>query len=208
MLTHVWSCQWIESEWAPCRNRSARKACQPICALNPYNNDWTIRAKVASKTPLRCFEKNGQTNSVGTLEVVDDQVRDSQTPVTQPVFWGPEAALRRILKRLKCTTFTWSMRHEFAVCLPAGSLCQHTGAQAAAAKHMDCMQGTTIEITLWRGVADKFYDHIEEGQVRRDPCQLPLMMVMVMVTGNLRAGDTSVQGDASICSNCCCGTGF
>ena len=56
------------------RNRSARKACQPICTLNPYNNDWTIRAKVASKTPLRRFEKNGQTNSVGTLEVVDDQV--------------------------------------------------------------------------------------------------------------------------------------
>ena len=28
------------------------------------------------------------------------------------------------------------------------------------------MQGTTIEITLWRGIADKFYDHIEEGQVR------------------------------------------
>ena len=27
------------------------------------------------------------------------------------------------------------------------------------------MQGTTIEITLWRSIADKFYDHIEEGQV-------------------------------------------
>lgn len=35
------------------------------------------------------------------------------------------------------------------------------------------MQGTTIEITLWRGVADKFYDHIEEGQVRKDPYHLP-----------------------------------
>lgn len=57
-----------------CSNRSARKACQPICALNPYNNDWTIRAKVTSKTPLRRYEKNGQTHSVGTLEVVDDQV--------------------------------------------------------------------------------------------------------------------------------------
>ena len=30
---------------------------------------------------------------------------------------------------------------------------------------MRCMQGTTIEITLWRGIADKFYEHIEEGQV-------------------------------------------
>ncbi len=68
------SCQSSMTGYMRCRNRSARKACQPICALNPYNNDWTIRAKVASKTPLRRFEKNGQTNSVGTLEVVDDQV--------------------------------------------------------------------------------------------------------------------------------------
>ena len=102
------------------------------------------------------------------------------------------------------------MEHETRICSmpPSWKPLSAYRAQAAAAKHMDCMQGTTIEITLWRGVADKFYDHIEEGQVRRDPCQLPLMMVMVMVTGNLRAGDTSVQGDASICSNCCCGTGF
>ena len=49
------------------RNRSARKACQPICALNPYSNDWTIRAKVASKGPLRHYDKNGQTHSVGSL---------------------------------------------------------------------------------------------------------------------------------------------
>ena len=56
------------------RNRSARKACQPICALNPYSNDWTIRAKVASKGPLRHYDKNGQTHSVGSLDVVDDQV--------------------------------------------------------------------------------------------------------------------------------------
>ncbi len=26
-------------------------------------------------------------------------------------------------------------------------------------------QGTTIEITLWRGLAEKFYDHLEEGRV-------------------------------------------
>ena len=26
-------------------------------------------------------------------------------------------------------------------------------------------QGTTIEITLWRELAEKFYDHLEEGQV-------------------------------------------
>ncbi len=39
---------------------------------------------------------------------------------------------------------------------------------------MCLMQGTTIEITLWRGVADKFYDHIEEGQVSSDFCLSPL----------------------------------
>jgi hypothetical protein len=27
------------------------------------------------------------------------------------------------------------------------------------------VQGTTIEITLWRGLAEKFYDHLEEGRV-------------------------------------------
>lgn len=27
------------------------------------------------------------------------------------------------------------------------------------------MQGTTIEITLWRGLAEKFFDHLEEGRV-------------------------------------------
>ena len=46
------------------------------------------------------------------------------------------------------------------------------------------MQGTTIEITLWKAIADKFYDHIEEGQVR---CYPPC------VTSNVLHGKTERQ---------------
>ena len=153
-----------------CRNRSARKACQPICALNPYNNDWTIRAKVASKTPLRRFEKNGQTNSVGTLEVVDDQVSplrclSAQSVSRGGIFCDPvlcqEQAIGCDIDKVMC----------FLPVLPYILI----EPQAAAAKEVRFMQGTTIEITLWRGVADKFYDHIEEGQVRSSPHQVLLI---------------------------------
>ncbi|EIE20008.1 hypothetical protein COCSUDRAFT_19010 [Coccomyxa subellipsoidea C-169] len=90
-------------DWHSCRVRASgggasRVACQPIHALNPYSNDWTIRAKLVSKAPLRHFDKAGQQQAVFGVEVVDDQ-------------------------------------------------------------------GTTIEITLWRGLAEKFYDHLEEGRV-------------------------------------------
>lgn len=27
-----------------------------------------------------------------------------------------------------------------------------------------CVKGTTIEITLWRGLAEKFHDHLQEGE--------------------------------------------
>jgi hypothetical protein len=79
----------LQAKQTLCRDRSARKACQPICALNPYNNDWTIRAKVTSKMPLRRFEKNGQTHSVGTLEVVDDQVEFSGAFICYLASWRP-----------------------------------------------------------------------------------------------------------------------
>ena len=63
---------------ASCRVRSAGGAsgrpCQPISALNPYSNAWTIKARVASKAPLRHFQKNGQEQAVFSLEVVDEQV--------------------------------------------------------------------------------------------------------------------------------------
>ncbi len=50
------------------------RACQPISALNPYCGAWTIKAKVASKAPLRRFQKNGQEQAVFSIEVVDEQV--------------------------------------------------------------------------------------------------------------------------------------
>ena len=67
-------------DWHSCRVRASgggasRVACQPIHALNPYSNDWTIRAKLVSKAPLRHFDKAGQQQAVFGVEVVDDQVR-------------------------------------------------------------------------------------------------------------------------------------
>lgn len=50
-----------------------RKSFQPIQSLNPYNNSWTIRARIANKQPLRTFEKSGTSKSVFSVELVDEQ---------------------------------------------------------------------------------------------------------------------------------------
>ena len=55
-------------------SRRMRKAVQPIQALNPYNNNWTIRACVRSKGPKRSFSRNGSDVSVFSLELIDEQV--------------------------------------------------------------------------------------------------------------------------------------
>ena len=47
---------------------------QPIQALNPYNCAWTIRARVANKTPKRSYSRNGADQSVFSVELVDAQV--------------------------------------------------------------------------------------------------------------------------------------
>ena len=47
---------------------------QPIQALNPYNCAWTIRARVANKTPRRSYSRNGADQSVFSVELVDAQV--------------------------------------------------------------------------------------------------------------------------------------
>lgn len=58
--------------------RSARRASQPIQALNPYNNGWTIKARVASKGQMRSFASKGGaggTTSLFSVELVDEQAR-------------------------------------------------------------------------------------------------------------------------------------
>ncbi|KAK9828112.1 hypothetical protein WJX81_005736 [Elliptochloris bilobata] len=80
---------------------SARRAAQPIQALNPYNNGWTIKARVASKGQMRSFENKGAggaTTSLFSVELVDEQ-------------------------------------------------------------------GTAIEATLWRELAERYFDVLEEGKV-------------------------------------------
>ena len=51
-----------------------RKSVQPIQALNPYNNSWTIKARISNKQPMRSFQKSGASKSVFTVELVDEQV--------------------------------------------------------------------------------------------------------------------------------------
>eukprot|EP00887_Chlorella_sp_A99_P001665 scaffold8.g1665.t1 len=60
------------------RPGGAPRPVQPIGSLNPYNNNWSIKAKaraatVVSKTPLRSFNKGGVPSSVFSMELVDEQ---------------------------------------------------------------------------------------------------------------------------------------
>lgn len=48
---------------------ASKRPLQPISALNPYNNNWSIKAKVVAKQPKRAFSKGFLLN----VELVDEQ---------------------------------------------------------------------------------------------------------------------------------------
>ncbi|KAL6771853.1 RFA3 [Auxenochlorella protothecoides x Auxenochlorella symbiontica] len=59
--------------WALRNGGATPRTIQPIGALNPYNNNWAIKAKVVSKGQKRSFTKNGAATSVFSAELVDDR---------------------------------------------------------------------------------------------------------------------------------------
>ena len=55
---------------------SARKSgIQPIAALNPYNMNWVIKARLVKKGLKRSFSKGVSSTSVFSIELVDNQVQ-------------------------------------------------------------------------------------------------------------------------------------
>ena len=67
------SCRRPPSTGAPPSSKRRRSA-QPVSTLTPYNDTWTIKARVAKKEALRTWEKDGSSKSVFSMELIDDQV--------------------------------------------------------------------------------------------------------------------------------------
>lgn len=58
------------------RTSCRRKGAQPIQALNPYNNNWTVKARVVSKTPIRTLKRDSNDPlQLFSIILVDEQVR-------------------------------------------------------------------------------------------------------------------------------------
>mmetsp|Transcript_39697 Transcript_39697/g.86448 ORF Transcript_39697/g.86448 Transcript_39697/m.86448 type:complete len:589 (-) Transcript_39697:400-2166(-) len=55
------------------RTASNTRRVQPIGALNPYANSWTIKARVTSKGEPRSFNSNGQQRNLLNIELIDEE---------------------------------------------------------------------------------------------------------------------------------------
>jgi len=60
---------------------------QPIASLNPYNNNWTVRARVQSKGELRTY-----TNAKGEGKVFHFEIVDEQGGIIEVTAWHDLAA--------------------------------------------------------------------------------------------------------------------
>ena len=58
----------------PLTPSSARRAVQPIVALNPYNMNWTIKARLIKADRFEFNNKQGAPSCRAKLEVVDEEV--------------------------------------------------------------------------------------------------------------------------------------
>ncbi|PSC74786.1 Replication A 70 kDa DNA-binding subunit isoform A [Micractinium conductrix] len=63
------SAGWAQKLAGSAGGSASKRPVQPISALNPYNNNWAVKAKVVSKGPKRSFTRG----SVFTAEIVDQQ---------------------------------------------------------------------------------------------------------------------------------------
>jgi replication factor A1 len=57
----------------PIAVRETRPNVQPIGALNPYDTQWTIKAKVVRKGPVRSFAGRGGQQRTFNVELADAQ---------------------------------------------------------------------------------------------------------------------------------------
>ena len=58
----------------PLTPSSTRRAVQPIAALNPYNMNWTIKARLIKADRFEFNNKQGVPSCRAKLEVVDEEV--------------------------------------------------------------------------------------------------------------------------------------
>lgn len=64
------------------RTSSNSRRVQPIGALNPYANSWTIKARVTSKDDVRTFNqasRSGEPGQLLNIELMDEEVTLSLT---------------------------------------------------------------------------------------------------------------------------------